>query len=87
MLCKGGGGATEGQTEEFKVDLRAADWRSQSRFFQVVEVWHTRPGGASEAVPILAPLDAHLLWVRVAFRAAQGRRVPARLQLSRQRVA
>lgn len=61
-------------------------WRSQSRLLQVIEVWHTRPGRASEAVPVLASLDAHLLWVWVALGAAQGRSVPARLQLSRQRV-
>lgn len=60
------------------------DGRSQSRLFQVVKVWHTRPGGASEAVPVLAALDAHLLRVRVALGAPQGGRVPARLQLSRQ---
>lgn len=54
---------------------------SQSRFFQVIEVWQTRPGGASEAMPILASLYAHLLWVGVALWSSQGRGVPARLQL------
>lgn len=54
---------------------------SQSRFFQVIEVWQTWPGGASEAMPILASLYAHLLWIGVAFWSSQGRRVPARLQL------
>lgn len=53
---------------------------SQSRFFQVVEVWHTGPGGPPEAVPVLAALDAHLLGVGVALGAAQGGRVPAGLQ-------
>lgn len=60
--------------------------RSQSRLFQVVEVWHTGPGGPPKAMPVLAPLDAHLLRVGVSLWTAQGRRVPAGLQLPGQRV-
>lgn len=53
---------------------------SQGRFLQVVEVGQSGPGGSAEAVAVLAALDAHLLGVRVALRAAQGARVPAGLQ-------
>lgn len=74
-------------TEESDTRVRAVGrWRSQSCLFQVVEIWHTRSGRASEAVPVLASFDAHLLRVGVALGAAQGGRVPARIQLSGQRV-
>lgn len=88
---QGGVGATEG-IQDAEVGgggwARAAGWRwLQSCLFQVVEVWHARSGRASEAVPVLAPLDAHLLRVRVALGPPQGGRVPAGLQLARQWVA
>lgn len=77
-------GATE---ERQNAEMNAWDadwWRLQSCLFQVIEVWHARPGWASKAEPILAPLDAYLFWVGVAISPTQGRRVPAGLQLSRQ---
>lgn len=70
LLCNGTKGPQESGTAV----------TSQGRFLQVVEVGQSRPGGSAEAVAILAALDAHLLGVGVALRAAQGSWVPAGLQ-------
>lgn len=58
----------------------------QSRFFQVVEVWHSRTSGPGKADAVLPDFAGHLVGVGGPFGTGQGWGMPAGLDLPRQRV-